>query len=111
MDKQMDRPVNSQRALGGMQQSQEEEGHPGRRLCEQWVGDEAESYLWALGSGRGGWCSCCSESRRPRARRKAGWVVSWELGEEVVISVPTTGSPPTTGQKQVLRRVWPFTSP
>jgi hypothetical protein len=65
-----------------MQQSQEGEGHPGRRMCEQWVGDEAESYLWALGSGIGGWCSCCSESQRPRARRKAGWVVSWELGRE-----------------------------
>ena len=33
---------------------------------------------WALGSGRGGWCSYCSESQRPRVRRKAG--MGGELG-------------------------------
>lgn len=62
----MDRPMNSQRALSRIQQSQEEERHPRQEyLCEQWIRGEAESDLWALGSGGGGWCPTAVNLRGP----------------------------------------------
>lgn len=48
-----------------------------------------------LGSGRGGWCSYCSESQRPRVRRKAGVGGELGAGRGGVVSVPGTHRQPS----------------
>lgn len=70
INKWTDQGTDSRRALGRMQQSQEEEGHQGRRRCERWVRDGP----WAVGEEAG--VPIVVNLRGPGSGGKQGWVVS-----------------------------------